>query len=116
MLAFASQKLGGYVLQVGHCFHHIEDNRRASTLFATHTGFEPVTSSVTGKRALRCSNGPCLWMDMVRTSSLIANAMCGVETAILFSVIYILSKYVLPSSLLTQVLRTYITKLSKKNV
>jgi len=36
--------------------------------------------------------------------------------AILFSVIYILSKYVLPSSLLTQVLRTYITKLSKKNV
>ena len=35
---------------------------------------------------------------------------------ILFSVIFILSKYVLPSSLLTQVLRTYITKLSKKNV
>ena len=34
---------------------------------------------------------------------------------ILFSVIYILSKFVLPGFLFTQVIRTYITKLSKKN-
>jgi F-type H+-transporting ATPase subunit 8 len=34
---------------------------------------------------------------------------------VLFSVVYILSKYVLPVSLLTQVVRTYITKLSNKN-
>ena len=34
---------------------------------------------------------------------------------VLFSVVYILSKYVLPISLLTQVIRTYITKLSNKN-
>ena len=33
---------------------------------------------------------------------------------VLFSVIYILSKYILPISLLTQVIRTYITKLSNK--
>jgi F-type H+-transporting ATPase subunit 8 len=34
---------------------------------------------------------------------------------VLFSVVYILSKYVLPISLFTQVIRTYITKLSNKN-
>jgi len=39
-----------------------------------------------------------------------------VTFVILFSVIYIFSKYVLPSSLLTQVIRTYITKLNNKNV
>lgn len=37
---------------VGHCFHQIEDNRRASTLFVPPTGLEPATSSLTGKRAL----------------------------------------------------------------
>jgi F-type H+-transporting ATPase subunit 8 len=34
---------------------------------------------------------------------------------ILFSIIYILSKYVLPLNLLTRVIRSYITILSKKN-
>ena len=34
---------------------------------------------------------------------------------ILFTVIYLLSKYVLPGFLFTQVIRTYITKLSQKN-
>ncbi len=33
--------------------------------------------------------------------------------AVLFSIIYILSKYILPVQLLTQVVRTYITILSK---
>lgn len=34
---------------------------------------------------------------------------------VLFSIIFILSKYVLPLFTLQQVIRTYITKLSKKN-
>ncbi len=34
---------------------------------------------------------------------------------ILFSVVYILSKFVLPGFLFTQLIRTYITKLSKKS-
>ena len=34
---------------------------------------------------------------------------------VLFSVIYILSKFILPLQLFTQVIRTYITLLSKKN-
>jgi F-type H+-transporting ATPase subunit 8 len=34
---------------------------------------------------------------------------------ILFSIIFVLSKYILPVFTFTQVIRTYITKLSKKN-
>ena len=34
---------------------------------------------------------------------------------LLFSVIFILSKYILPNNLLTQVIRTYITKLTNKD-
>ena len=33
----------------------------------------------------------------------------------LFTIIYIISKYILPVFTLQQVIRTYITKLSKKN-
>lgn len=38
-----------------------------------------------------------------------------VTFVVLFSVVYILSKYILPLSLFTQVIRTYITKLSNKS-
>nr|YP_009710572.1 ATP synthase F0 subunit 8 [Amanita pseudoporphyria]QFZ98521.1 ATP synthase F0 subunit 8 [Amanita pseudoporphyria] len=34
---------------------------------------------------------------------------------VLFSIIYIFSKYILPQHTLQQVIRVYITKLSKKN-
>jgi F-type H+-transporting ATPase subunit 8 len=34
---------------------------------------------------------------------------------VLFSIIYIFSKYILPQYTLQQVIRVYITKLSKKN-
>nr|YP_009710779.1 ATP synthase F0 subunit 8 [Amanita thiersii]QFZ98728.1 ATP synthase F0 subunit 8 [Amanita thiersii] len=34
---------------------------------------------------------------------------------VLFSIIFIFSKYILPQFTLQQVIRTYITKLSKKN-
>lgn len=34
---------------------------------------------------------------------------------ILFSIIFVLSKYILPLFTFNQVIRTYITKLSKKN-
>jgi len=34
---------------------------------------------------------------------------------ILFTIIYVFSKYILPVFTLQQVIRTYITKLSKKN-
>jgi F-type H+-transporting ATPase subunit 8 len=34
---------------------------------------------------------------------------------VLFSIIYLFSKYILPLFTLQQVIRTYITKLSKKN-
>jgi F-type H+-transporting ATPase subunit 8 len=34
---------------------------------------------------------------------------------VLFSIIFVFSKYILPTFTLQQVIRTYITKLSKKN-